>query len=81
MTFWIIYILVQISFLGIALARFNQIFFFQFFVASQPWWLTFLLSPFTIKKLPTALHYTPYLCQEHMVRRDSTMPQGGKLLA
>ena len=27
MTFWIIYILVQILFLGIALGRFNQIFF------------------------------------------------------
>ena len=29
--------------------------FFYFFVVTQPWWPTFLLSPLTIKKLPTPL--------------------------
>ena len=40
----IIYILAQILFLGTFLGRFSQ-FFFWFFIVSQPWWPTFLLSP------------------------------------
>ena len=53
-TFWIIYILAQISFLATALGRFSQCF-FKFFVDGQAWWPTFLLSPSTIKKLSTVL--------------------------
>ena len=53
-TFWIIYILAQISFLATALGRFSQCF-FKFFVDGQAWWPTFLLSPSTIKKLSAAL--------------------------
>ena len=40
MRFWIIYILVQVSFLGTALRHFSQCFFLVF-VACQPWWPTF----------------------------------------
>ena len=57
MRFWIIYILVRVSFLGTVLRRFSQCLFFQFFVVGQPWWSTFLISPLhpTMKKLPTVL--------------------------
>ena len=43
MRFYIIYILVQISFLGTALGHFSQCFFYFSFVG-QLWWSTFLLS-------------------------------------
>ena len=43
-------------FWGTALGHFSQCFFFQFFNISQPWRPTFLLSPPTIKKLPSSLN-------------------------
>ena len=58
MTFWIIYILVQISFLGTALGRLSQCFFFLIF-RRWPTMVTDIFTqppPPTIKKLPTALH-------------------------
>ena len=53
MAFWIIYILVQISFLGTALGCFSHCFLFKFFVVGQPWWLTLLL----ITPPPALLHH------------------------
>ena len=52
--FWIIYILVQISFFWAAFGRFSKCWVFQLFVLGKPWWPTFLLSSPVTKKLPLA---------------------------
>ena len=48
-TFWS-----KFHFFGSVLRRFSQCN-FKFFVVNQPWWPTFLLSPRTMKSLPTVL--------------------------
>ena len=42
MRFWVIYILVQVSFFGGLLWGILASVFFKFFVVGQPWWPTFL---------------------------------------